>query len=64
MEDYKIKYNNLLSRYYNGIKYIETHPTESDKYMPIIYSIIEQLEIIIIKYKITDRNIILNGFNV
>lgn len=62
MEEYKLQYNKLLERYYNGCKYLETNPDEIEKYLDLLLNIKKELNIIIEKNNITDKNIILNGF--
>lgn len=62
MEDYKIKYNKLLKRYYNGCEYLSKNPDAPQKDLDLLLHIKDELNIIIEKYNITDSNIILNGF--
>ncbi|MGN1327646.1 MAG: hypothetical protein ACI4VQ_06215 [Clostridia bacterium] len=62
MDSYKIEYNNLLKRYYNGCDFLKENPDEINKYLSLLLNILDKLNIIIEKYKITDSNIILNGF--
>lgn len=62
MEEYKIKYNELLQRYYNGCKYLENNPKEFDKYLNFVLKILNDLNLILVENNITDSNIILNGF--
>ena len=62
MEDYKVEYNKLLERYYNGCKYLEENRNEIDKHLNLLLDIQNNLNKIIERNKITDTNIILNGF--
>lgn len=62
MEEYKILYNRLLERYYNGCKYLKDNPNEYDKYIKIILNFQDKLGEMCIKYNIVGNNI-LNGFN-
>ena len=63
MEAYKIEYNKLLERYYNGCKYLEENRDEIEKHLDLLLNIRNKLDIMITKYNITDNEIILNGFN-
>lgn len=60
MEEYKIEYNKLLKRYENGIKYIQTHPSEL-KWFGEIQKIMNDLDEMIRKYNISGENV-LKGF--
>lgn len=62
MESYKIEYNKLLERYYNGCNYLETNRDEIEKHLDLLLNIQNKLDIMIEKYNIKDTNIILNGF--
>lgn len=62
MESYKIEYNRLLERYYNGCKYLETNRDEIDKHLDLLLNIQDKLNKMIEEYNITDNNAILNGF--
>ena len=62
METYKVEYNKLLERYYNGWKYLETNRDEIEKHLDLLLNIQNKLDIMIEKYNIKDTNIILNGF--
>lgn len=62
MEDYKVEYNKLLERYYNGCKYLEENRNEIDKHLNLLLDIQNNLNKIIERNKITDTNVILNGF--
>lgn len=62
MESYKIEYNKLLERYYNGCKYLEDNRDKIDEYLDLLLNIQNKLDIIIEKYNIKDPEIILNGF--
>ena len=62
MEDYKIQYNKLLERFYNGCKYFEENPNAPQKYLDLLLQIKDELNIMIEKYNITDSNIVLHGF--
>lgn len=62
MESYKIEYNNLLNRYYNGCKYLEENPDKFDEYLDLLLNIQKNLNIMIEKYNIKDKDIILKGF--
>ena len=62
MESYQEEYNKLLERYYNGCKYLEQHRDEIDRHLDLLLEIQNNLNKILEKNKITDTNIILNGF--
>lgn len=62
MESYKIEYNRLLERYYNGCEYLKHNPDEVDKYLNLLLNILNKLNIIIAENDVTDEKIILNGF--
>ena len=62
MESYKVEYNKLLERYYNGCKYLETNQNEIEKHLDLLLNIQNKLDIMIAKYNITDTEVILNGF--
>jgi hypothetical protein len=62
MEDYKIEYNKLLERYYNGCKYLEENRNEIEKHLDLLLNIQNKLDIMIEKYNITDTDVILGGF--
>ena len=62
MEAYKVEYNKLLERYYNGCKYLETNQNEIEKYLDLLLNIKQELNIMIEKYNITDKDVILNGY--
>lgn len=62
MESYKSEYNHLLERYYNGCKYLKENPKEIENYSSLLLNIQNKLDIMIEKYKIVDKDIILNGF--
>ena len=68
MDKYKQEYNKLLERYYNGCKYIESHPDEWDKYINVLIEMVNKLEEILNIIKSQNKNItndeILNGFSV
>lgn len=62
MESYKVEYNKLLERYYNGCNYLETNRNEIEKHLDLLLNIQNKLDIMIEKYNIKDKDIILNGF--
>lgn len=62
MEAYKIEYNKLIERYKNGCDYLEKNRDKIDQYLDLLLNIQKELDIMINKYNITDRDIILNGF--
>lgn len=62
METYKVEYNKLLERYYNGCKYLETNRDEIEKHLDLLLNIQNKLDIMIEKYNIKDKDIISNGF--
>ena len=63
----KSEYNALLKRYYNGIKYIETHPSELKKWEKELFKIMINLDLKIheirfyCNYEMNEKEI-LNGF--
>ena len=62
MESYKTAYNNLLKRYYNRCKFLEENPDKFDEYLDLLLNIQKNLNIMIEKYNIKDKDIILKGF--
>lgn len=62
MKSYKLEYNELLKRYYNGCEYLKENPKESEKYLDLLLNILNKINKILIENNITDTNIILNGF--
>ncbi len=67
LDTLKQEYNALLTRYNNGIKYINTHPKELKKWEKELFKIVANLDIKIheikfyCNYKMTDKEIE-NGF--
>lgn len=61
MEKYKIDYNNLLKRYSNGLEYLSVHKEETEKWLPELEKIVDELGKMIEKYNIPNDNI-LTGF--
>lgn len=62
----KWNYNHNLNRYYNGCNYIEQNREDTNKFLPELLSIQENLEILlneIMKYEDVTEREILNGFN-
>lgn len=45
LDTLKEEYNSLLTRYNNGIKYIETHPDELNKWQNELQKIMDNLDI-------------------
>jgi len=62
MKNLKVTYNHLLARYYNGCNYIEQHPEETDKYIPLVLEIKKTLEDILEKIPNASAEEVLNGF--
>lgn len=62
MDSYKIEYNNLLKRYYNGCEFLKKNPEKFDDYFKLLLNIQNNLNIIIKKYNIKDKDVILKGF--
>lgn len=62
MKNLKQSYNYLLERYYNGCNYIENHPEEVEKYLPLVLEIKNTLEQILEKIPNATTEEILNGF--
>lgn len=63
MEEYKIRYNKLLTRYHNGCNYIKNHPKEADDYMDSLLKILEELNNIIINHPTMTKKEIDEGFD-
>lgn len=62
MEEYKIKYNKLLTRYYNGCNYIKNHIKEADTYMDELIKILDEIYEIVDEHPEMTKSEILNGF--
>lgn len=62
MEDFKIKYNELLARYHKGILYLEKNPDMVAKWGKGLENIMDSLDKLIKENKIQDENI-LKGFD-
>ena len=62
MEDYKIKYNKLLERYYNGCNYLNNNIGKYDKYIPLLLDILNDMNKIINENPSMTNDEILNGF--
>lgn len=62
MDSYKIEYNNLLKRYYNGCEFLKKNPEKFDDYFKLLLNIHKKLNIMIEKYNIKDKDVILKGF--
>lgn len=66
-EIYQLKweYNNILKRYYDGCNYIEEHPKEAEKYLPIILKFLDKINELLDKiqkvHRISEQEI-LGGF--
>lgn len=61
METLKKAYNHTLQRYYNGCNYIEEHPEEIEKYMPVIQELLRTMDSILSVVPSTEEES-LNGF--
>lgn len=63
----KWNYNHNLTRYYKGCQYLETHISETDKYIDELLNIKNNIEILLEEIKkygnITDKEI-LRGFDI
>lgn len=65
IHELKWNYNYNLNRYYNGCNYIEQNKQYTDKYLPELLSIKENLEVIlteIMENEDVSEEEILNGF--
>ena len=62
MEEYKIEYNKLLTRYYNGCNYISEHKNETDFYLDELFKIRSKLCKITAEHPEMTTDEILNGF--
>ena len=62
MQNLKQVYNHLLQRYYNGCDYLEAHPEETERYMPVVLEIKKTLEQILERIPNATTEEILNGF--
>ncbi len=68
-EIYQLKweYNSTLKRYYNGCNYIEEHPKEAQKYLPIILKLLNKINELlrqIQKKQTISEQEILGGFEI
>lgn len=65
LSELKWNYNYNLNRYYKGCKYCETHKEETDKWLPKILEIKNNLDLFLTeiqKYQKVSKEEILNGF--
>lgn len=65
LEALKGNYNYNLARYYNGISYLEKHPSQIDKWIKELLEIRENIEILleeIMKQQNVSKEEILTGF--
>ncbi len=61
----KWEYNNTLNRYYNGCNYIEEHPDQEVKYLPIVLQLLNRANTLleeISKVELVTGAEILGGF--
>lgn len=61
MQKLKELYNKTLKRYYDGCNYIEEHVDETDKYLPAVLELLNNLNKILERIPATEEEI-LNGF--
>lgn len=64
MPNLKQEYNKTLERYYNGCNYIEEHPREIDKYLPVVENLLNKLNLILEKIPNATDEEVLNGFKI
>lgn len=64
---FKELYNHSLARYYNGCNYLMTHSNEADKWLNLLNSILEDMNIYLVeigKMQEITNDEILNGFKI
>lgn len=56
MENVELKkmYNERVKRYYNGCQYIKEHIREADKWLPEVFNILEEMELILEEIQLTE----------
>lgn len=62
MDNYKIVYNKLLKRYYDGCNYINNHIDRYDFYINELMKIFNELNEISIRHPEMTKDELLNGF--
>lgn len=58
----KQEYNKNLQRYYDGCNYLFNHPTEWDKYLPVVKELLNKMNEILKEMPQATEEEILNGF--
>jgi len=64
-KELKIMYNEKLKRYYNGCQYIKEHIKEADKWLPEVFKILDEMNLILEEIQLTEtvsEEEILKGF--
>lgn len=62
MDKLKQEYNKTLQRYYNGCNYIKEHLDEADKYLPIVLTLLNNINGILNRIPNKTKEEIMNGF--
>lgn len=62
MDKLKQEYNKTLQRYYNGCDYIKEHLDEADKYLPIVLTLLNNINGILNRIPNKTKEEIMNGF--
>lgn len=62
MENYKIIYNKLLERYYNGCNYLNNNLNKYDIYIQDLLNILDEINEISIRHPEMTKDELLNGF--
>lgn len=62
MDKLKQEYNKTLQRYYNGCNYIKEHLDEADKYLPIVLTLLNNINEILNRIPNKTKEEIMNGF--
>lgn len=69
MENAELKkmYNERIKRYYNGCQYIKEHYREADKWLPEVFKILDEMNLILEEIQLTEevsKEEILKGFKI
>ena len=64
-KELKIMYNEKIKRYYNGCQYIKEHYKETEKWLPEVFKILDEIKLILEEIQLTENvseEEILKGF--
>lgn len=66
-KELKVMYNQKIKRYYNGCQYIKEHCRETDKWLPEVLKILDEMNLILEEIQLTEevsKEEILEGFGI